>query len=119
MLYIYIRNIKHYEKVAVGRGDSSIEGPNPKDGRRPQGNAQENRVALSDQLSTIERNLYGNWKAMNAKFVKMYIKEMLDKGILTIDAKTSEGGYFNIDVMFDGQCIASTDGQICMDRFFS
>lgn len=56
---------------------------------------------------------------LNAKFVKMYIKEMLDKGILTIDAKTSEGGYFNIDVMFDGQCIASTDGQICMDRFFS
>lgn len=75
--------------------------------------------ALSDQLSTIERNLYGNWKAMNAKFVKMYIKEMLSKGALTIDAETSEGGYFDIVVKFDGECIASTDGQICMDRFFS
>ena len=75
--------------------------------------------ALSDQLSTIERNLYGNWKAMNAKFVKMYIKEMLSKGALTIDAETSEGGYFDIVVKFDGECIVSTDGQICMDRFFS
>jgi hypothetical protein len=76
-------------------------------------------VALSDQLSTIERNLYDNWKAMNAKFVKMYIKEMLGKGALTIDAKTYEGGYFDIYVEFDGERIASTDGKICMDRFFS
>jgi hypothetical protein len=76
-------------------------------------------VALSDQLSTIERNLYDNWKAMNAKFVKMYIKEMLGKGALTIDAKTSEGGYFDIYVEFDGECIASTDGKICMGRFYS
>lgn len=75
--------------------------------------------ALSDQLSTIERNLYDNWKNMNAKFVKMYIKEMFDKGALTIDTKTYEGGYFDIYVEFDGECIASTNGQICMDRFFS
>lgn len=64
----------------------------------------------------VEDKFYEQWKLMNGIFIKKFIAEMISNGDIDFSFDPGWGGDFTMNIRMEGKCLASVDGEICMER---
>ena len=71
---------------------------------------------INDAKREVEDEFYEQWKLMNGTFTKRFIAEMISNGDIDFSFNCDWGGHFTMNIMMEGKCLASVDGNICMER---
>lgn len=64
----------------------------------------------------VEDKFYEQWKLMNGTFLKRFIAEMISGGDINFSFDCDWGGNFTMNINMGDECLASVDGEICMER---
>ena len=71
---------------------------------------------MNNVKQEVEDKFYEQWKLMNGAFMKRFIAEMISKGDINFSFNSDWGGNFTMDINMGDECLASVDGEICMER---
>lgn len=78
-------------------------------------NLEELRQSEKKQaIVDTENHMYEQWKALNGKFLKRYISELFQSYQLSFDFESEYNGYFDMNVLMDGEKLSEYSGQISM-----
>lgn len=75
-----------------------------------------NKIERKNAISDIEDKYYEHWKAMNAKFMRRYIEELIMHDRLTFEFESDYDGHFTMEVRMDDKHLNEFSGQINMNR---
>lgn len=64
----------------------------------------------------VEDKFYKQWKLVNGAFMKRFIAEMISDGDIEFSFDCDWGGSFTMNINMGDECLASADGEICMER---
>ena len=76
--------------------------------------ARENDI--NNAKNEVEDKFYEQWKLMNGEFMKRFIGEMISEGDINFSFSCDWGGNFTMYINMGDECLASADGEICMER---
>ena len=71
---------------------------------------------MNNVKQEVEDKFYEQWKLMNGAFMKRFIAEMISKGDINFSFNSDWSGNFTMDINMGDECLASVDGEICMER---
>ena len=71
---------------------------------------------INNARCEVEDKFYEQWKLMNGVFMKRFIAEMISKGDINFSFNYDWSGNFTMNINMGDECLASVDGEICMER---
>ena len=71
---------------------------------------------INNAKHEVEDKFYEQWKLINGAFMKRFIAEMISNGDIDISFNCGWGGDFTMNINMGDECLASVDGEICMER---
>ena len=71
---------------------------------------------MNNAKHEVEDKFYEQWKLMNGAFMKRFIAEMISTGDINFSFNHDWGGNFTMNINMGDECLASVDGEICMER---
>lgn len=78
-------------------------------------NLEELRQSEKKQaIVDTENRMYKQWKERNGEFLKRYISELFQSYQLSFDFESEYNGYFDMNVLMDGEKLSEYSGHITM-----
>ena len=71
---------------------------------------------INNARCEVEDKFYEQWKLMNGVFMKRFIAEMISNRDIDFSFNCGWGGDFTMNINMGDECLASVDGEICMER---
>ena len=71
---------------------------------------------INNAKHEVEDEFYEQWKLMYGSFIKRFIAEMISNRTINFSFDSGWDGDFIMNIRMEDKCLASVDGNICMER---